>query len=165
MDPLGFPHYYVLVLTAACAVTDIRRGQIYHVLTLPYHWLVGGAWGIAAGAGGLLIGVVPFAFAAARGWIGGGDVKLFGAVGALVGAYDLLNLLLIAFFLAALYGTVMLVRDEGVDGLVRRVASVFSREGRARRDEREAKHVRLGVFVFVAALIQYVGPAVVALFT
>jgi prepilin peptidase CpaA len=153
MEPLGFPQYCVLALTAACAVTDARRGRIYDAVTLPsmavglaHHGFAGGTASLYTAAGGLLLGVVPFAFAAARGWIGGGDVKLFGALGSLVGAFALLEILLISFLLAALYGLTVVVRDEGARGLRNRLSSM------SRRSVENPRHVRLGVFVLVATL-------------
>ncbi|HKY34865.1 MAG TPA: A24 family peptidase [Polyangiaceae bacterium] len=84
-----------LAASAIAAVTDARNGRIPNWLTLPVsgsalvaHAVARGAWGVTESAAGLVLcGGVPLVlFRASRGRaIGGGDVKLFGALGALLG--------------------------------------------------------------------------------
>lgn len=90
-----------LPLALACAVTlaaawmDARTGRIPNLLTLPVlpvalllGALDGGLWGVGfAVLGGLVCVAVPYGlFRASQGVaIGGGDVKLFAALGALLG--------------------------------------------------------------------------------
>lgn len=87
-----------IVITAVAAVTDARKGTIPNWLTLPalalgpfahaaHGYAVGGTrdalfLGIAAVAGALVCGFVPW-IAFRFGSMGGGDVKLLAAVGAL----------------------------------------------------------------------------------
>lgn len=96
MNPLS-----ELPLALACGVTllaalhDAKTGRIPNLLTLPVlpmglvlGALDSGLWGLGSAAlGVLLCVVVPYAlFRASRGVaIGGGDVKLFAAIGALLG--------------------------------------------------------------------------------
>ncbi len=85
-------HFIVLAVLLAAVATDVRKGLIYNWLTIPAT-IVGlllavfqSGWsglglsllGILIGGGGLFL---PFFF----GIMGGGDVKLMAAVGALMG--------------------------------------------------------------------------------
>lgn len=84
-----------LLASATAAVTDARSGRIPNWLTLPLmaaalvaHAITRGAWGATEGLAGLLLcaGVPWIVFRTSGGRaIGGGDVKLFGALGALLG--------------------------------------------------------------------------------
>lgn len=88
MLPIG-----ILVLMLGVAVyTDIRFGKIYNKLTLPCMALgillsaVSNGWmGFLSSIGGILIILIPFLLFAPAAGIGGGDVKLMMAVGALLG--------------------------------------------------------------------------------
>jgi prepilin peptidase CpaA len=84
------------VLTAVvAATTDMKTGRIPNWLTLPVvalallaHVIAQGTWGAIESAAGLMLcaGVPWLAFRVSGGKaIGGGDVKLFGALGAIVG--------------------------------------------------------------------------------
>ncbi len=85
-----------LCIAATAAFCDCRRGEIPNWLTLPALLLAPWGYGLAFGieyalhslAAGLLGGLVPFLLFR-RGAMGGGDVKLFGALGAVMG-FDLL---------------------------------------------------------------------------
>jgi prepilin peptidase CpaA len=92
----------VIALTLLCMFSDYRRRIIPNFLTLPamalglilnlvglgwYHGLLFSIPGLLAGIGLLLL---PFEF----GQMGGGDVKLMGALGAFLGAYAILNVFL-----------------------------------------------------------------------
>lgn len=85
----------VLAVSSIAAVTDARTGRIPNWLTLPaavlgvgVHTVLGGRTGLLLSLGGLaLSGLIPWALhRSTRGAaIGGGDVKLFAAIGALGG--------------------------------------------------------------------------------
>lgn len=85
MSPFISIHLAVLVWLAACAVLDVRRGEIANALTLPA--LLAGLV-VALGAGSTraaLFGAVLAAALAvyAAGWMGGGDVKILTALAGL----------------------------------------------------------------------------------
>jgi prepilin peptidase CpaA len=98
-----------LLITAIAAVTDWRRGVIPNWLTLPIvavapivHWIAGGPWAGAASLGGMLIcALVPYMLYR-RDAGGGGDVKLFAAIGALVSLSVGIEIQLLTFIGAAL---------------------------------------------------------------
>lgn len=85
-----------LFVAATAAFWDWQRGEIPNWLTLPVLLLAPASYGIAFGveyalhslAAAFLGGLVPYLLFR-RGAMGGGDVKLFGALGAVMG-FDLL---------------------------------------------------------------------------
>lgn len=86
-----------LCVAAIAALCDSRRGEIPNWLTLPPILIAPVTYGLAFGpehglhslAAGLLGGVVPYLLFRRRA-MGGGDVKLFAALGAITG-FDLLG--------------------------------------------------------------------------
>src|SRR5690349_21543935 len=77
---------------AACMIVDLRTRRIPNVLTLPALLAgvalqagYGGAAGIATSVAGAAIAIAVLSVPFALGGIGGGDVKMMGAIGALVG--------------------------------------------------------------------------------
>lgn len=97
------------------AVTDWRRGEIPNWLTLPPLVIGPVFWFLAGGAGvegakqmgwsvmGLLVcGLVPYLLFR-KGAIGGGDVKIVAAMGALAGLYHGLEFALAGFLVAGVY--------------------------------------------------------------
>ena len=86
---------YVMALSIGfvAVVTDLRSRRIPNVLTfgsalaaLAYHLVTGGGSGFAGASLGWLAGVAFFFLPFALGGLGGGDVKLMGALGAWLGA-------------------------------------------------------------------------------
>jgi prepilin peptidase CpaA len=107
----------MITIAAAAAVTDARTGLIPNWLTLPplcaaplFHLLQQGAGGLLfALAGALVCGFVPYLLFRA-GSMGGGDVKLLAALGALGGPQMGLEVQLIGMSFAAVYALVLLAR-------------------------------------------------------
>ena len=108
------------------AATDWRSGKVYNWLT--YSAMLGGllywsAWGLAADGGhgaleqamaagfALAAGLIPFAVIFALGGLGGGDVKLMGAVGALsASSACVLTTACYAFVIAAGFAVIVMIR-------------------------------------------------------
>jgi len=86
---------FVLLSTmlVIAAITDSRHGKVHNWLTYPAmlvglaYWgglgWAGGPTGVGHALAGLFTGLVPLALVRQCGGLGGGDVKLMGAVGAL----------------------------------------------------------------------------------
>jgi prepilin peptidase CpaA len=117
MGPLVFDGAALLIgLTAA--VIDARTGRIPNWLTLPaalvalvLHLILGGAHRLGLSAAGFLLGaVVPgvLYYVTSGRAIGGGDVKLFAALGALRGPMEGLEIELSACILVAVFSLVRL---------------------------------------------------------
>jgi prepilin peptidase CpaA len=165
MDQLSLYDAWLFSLTCVAALTDTRSGTIPNWLTLPTlalaplaHALQSGpgalAWSLAGAA---LCGLVPFLLFR-RGAMGGGDVKLFAAAGALAGVHAGLALQLLSYALAA-SGAACWLAYRGELGLVlRRSWALLARSARLRVAGDAPAHdagvsVRLGVAVLVACLV------------
>lgn len=102
--------FLVVALTVTAAVTDARRGVIPNWLTLPCalgaplaHLAVGGPSAALVSVLGLgLCALVPWLLFL-RSAIGGGDVKLFAAIGALAGPRIGISLEIAGFVATAVY--------------------------------------------------------------
>jgi prepilin peptidase CpaA len=113
----AFPLDDLLIITtvAVCAVTDVRTGKIYNVVTYPALAL-GLAYaasprgtGLPIALGGLLAGGLPLYLFFAAGWMGGGDVKLMAAIGAIKGFPFILTAMFYSIFLAGVGAGLLLI--------------------------------------------------------
>jgi prepilin peptidase CpaA len=116
------PHLYLqsaaVLVSLGSAITDARTGRIPNMLTLPA--LVGGlllntafhgTYGAAAAVAGVVLagGVPALLHRVTRGAaIGGGDVKLFAALGALLGPSVGLQVELLSFGLLTVFALIRL---------------------------------------------------------
>ena len=123
-----------LVLVAA-AVTDLRSASVYNWTTYPAiaagligHTLLGGMTGYGGQMGltgalaGLAVGLLPMLAVWLMGGVGGGDVKLAAAVGALAGWRFTVATLFYGFIVAALMAIVMIVRRRIAVRTLKRIA-------------------------------------------
>ncbi len=119
-DVVALQHLISLIVLFVAAVTDVRKGLIYNWLTLPAIvvglllsiWQSGWA-GLGMSFLGLLVGggvlFIPFFF----GVMGGGDVKLMAAIGALMGVEFVSETLLASILVGGLTGLgLMIVRGK-----------------------------------------------------
>jgi prepilin peptidase CpaA len=104
------------VLLGLCAYWDIRYRRIPNWATLPGIVLGFGmnivfrGWvGLRESGIGLLIGFVALLVLFVLGWMGGGDVKLMAAVGALKGFPFILSALFYSFIVGVVIGVAMLI--------------------------------------------------------
>lgn len=117
------PYASMLAVVAAAAVVDLRTGRVYNALTYPA--ILGGLlfWAVAGQAAGLgwgplqgsvvatLAGGVPMAVLVVIGGLGGGDMKLLAAVGAISGSWQVVAATaLYALVVAAVLAVVVMVR-------------------------------------------------------
>ena len=111
---LTYIDYILLLLLALAVFFDISRKKIPNLLTLPsillgliIYFLSGGLQGLLSGFAGLTVGIALFFIPFALGGMGGGDVKLMGAIGALKGVefilYTALYTALAGGFIALIY--------------------------------------------------------------
>jgi prepilin peptidase CpaA len=110
---LAYSAVIALVIVSAAVVTDIRSRRIPNWLTFPsvaigllYHGITGGLYGLAYSASGLVLGCALFMVFYFLAGMGAGDVKLMGAVGALLGPH---GVILSAFFTALAGGVYAIV--------------------------------------------------------
>lgn len=105
----------VLAYVITTAVSDIRWRKIPRAITtaaflagIAYHAFAGGVfWALAAGVIGFGLGIVFFRLGA----IGGGDVKLITALGAMLGLDDWLVAMQVAIFTAALVALAQAIHE------------------------------------------------------
>ncbi|MGB3052198.1 MAG: A24 family peptidase [Polyangiales bacterium] len=153
-----------LSVAATAAFCDWRRGEIPNWLTLPALLLAPWSYGLAFGieyalhslAAGFLGGLVPYLLFR-RGAMGGGDVKLFGALGAVMG-FDLLvgvEIQLAAFVAALVVASAALAWKGAFTSTLKNAFAVGLSPllpARWRRDpcDELAVPIRMGAPVFVA---------------
>lgn len=142
-----------LLVTAVAAGTDLRTGHIPNWLTggafalaLAVHAVAAGARGGAAGAAvavawslaGALACVAPLALLFVKGALGGGDIKLFAALGALVHPMHGLEIEVHAFVVAAVLAVGQIVHRGALLATLARSARLVGRVlgGRGRRSPR-----------------------------
>lgn len=156
--------FWLLALTATAAVTDTKSGLIPNWLTLPTltmaplaQLLCGGPAGVAHALGGMLAcGLGPLLMFGLRA-IGGGDVKLFAALGALCGPSLGLELQLVSYVIAAVVALAVAARRGIALPILRRSLRLLS--PRRAGDSplcvapEPLTSVRLGASIFAAALV------------
>ncbi len=101
----------VLGASLAAAVWDLRQRRIPNALTLPllgsglvYSGWVGGLGGAAGSLGGCLLAALPFVVLFAYAGGGAGDAKMMGAIGAWLGLWESVYVLLAVVIVGALIG-------------------------------------------------------------
>jgi prepilin peptidase CpaA len=175
MSELALLHGAVLLVTGVAAVTDLRSGQIPNWLTLPAiaiafvaHLATAGSAGAIYSALGLLMaGLFPLVLFW-RGAMGGGDVKLFAAVGAALGPTGALEAELGSFFVAGLFAMLMMTWRGTLFRTAKSAVAIAFRAGggsgdRPELDEELARPMRIGLAVFVGTAISLFVPALGAL--
>lgn len=103
-DWQGLTNLWVIYAVAAAAVTDVRWGKVYNLVTIPtlvagvvLNILTAGWSGVALSLQGMGIAVALLFLTLFFGqYLGGGDLKLIAALGALRGPAFLLSVLLVA---------------------------------------------------------------------
>ncbi|HWM84467.1 MAG TPA: A24 family peptidase [Kofleriaceae bacterium] len=108
LDATTIAHGSALLIAAIAAVTDFRRGEIPNWLTLPplvvapiAYGILHGPWAaLGAVAAMVVCALVPYMLFR-RGAAGGGDVKLFAALGAVAGMSIGIEAQLVTFMAAA----------------------------------------------------------------
>lgn len=132
MGGLDVGSWIVIVLCSVAALTDARTGLIPNALTFPVilgaplvHGFVAGPGALLASlVGALLCGLAPYVMFR-RGGMGGGDVKLFAAVGATVGVSFGLQVQLVSMAVAALWGLGVLAYEGQLLQTLRRTLSLL----------------------------------------
>lgn len=164
MEATSIAHGTALLIAAAAAVTDFRRGEIPNWLTLPpivlapaVYGILDGPWGALGALASIVVsGLVPYLLFR-RGAAGGGDVKLFAAVGAVAGLSVGIEAQLITFLAAALVSLGRLAWDGRLlrtvsNALFLAINPVLPSGWRREIVPELMTTVRLGGFAFVGTL-------------
>jgi prepilin peptidase CpaA len=152
----------VLAITGVAAIIDHRTGHIPNWLTLPILVAAPVFYGFASGGhaaalsllGAVLVGVIPF-LVYRSGGLGGGDVKLFMAIGAMLGAGLGFRVELYSFLGGALFGVVLLAKRRqlklGLQAMWSSFARPFKRGGAA-APAFDFGTIRFGPLIFLATI-------------
>jgi prepilin peptidase CpaA len=165
MDLASIAQVVALAIAAIAAVTDWRRGEIPNWLTLPplaaapiaYAIVDAPIAGAQALGAGLVCGLVPYLLFR-RGAAGGGDVKLFAAIGALLGLSIGLEAELLTFLATALVSLGRLAWDGKLlrtlaNSLYLGVNPILPQRLRREVAPELMTAVRLGGFVFIGTFV------------
>ena len=122
-----------ILICSVAAVTDIRSRRIPNWLTysgmllgMGYHTMVNGAQGLFFGAAGLFLGLALLIVFYLAGGMGAGDVKLMGAVGALLGPKGVFIAFIFTALVGGIYAIILLLVRFRVGGTVIRLNTMFS---------------------------------------
>lgn len=126
-DALREPYYLILLaLLVPAAFMDMRSHRIPNYLTYPamlaglvLGLAAGGTYGLGIHFAGLLAGGIPLYLMFLGGSLGGGDVKLMAAVGAIVGFPSALNALIASILVGGLCAALILIWQGRLPGMVR----------------------------------------------
>lgn len=109
------PAMALIAVALVCTVTDLWKGRIYNAVT--YTAMIAGAIlqialhggpGVWLALGGFAVGFFPAFLLFALGGLGGGDVKLLGAIGILAGPVPTTEILIFAFVVGGFFALVKL---------------------------------------------------------
>lgn len=155
---------FVLVLLVLCAYWDLRYRRIPNWATLPgtalglgMNGLFLGWQGMKASGLGLLVGFGALLVLFALGWMGGGDVKLMAAVGALKGYPFVVSALFYSLIVGVVIGVAMLIWNRKTLRTFRNLLFVIG--SRVTRlvpkqdiDRKEAQKIPFGLAIVLGTL-------------
>ncbi|RLB53524.1 MAG: prepilin peptidase [Deltaproteobacteria bacterium] len=169
MSDLVVLHSAVVAVVGIAAWTDARSGRIPNWLTLTtivgalaLHLATGGPWGALLSVIGLVLGAACPLLLFWRGAMGGGDVKLFAAIGALLGPELALEAQLASFGVAAFLAMVMMAwrgtMFRTLQNLALTLVSPLLPESRRPEVSTElTSTMRIGLAIFVGTTLVLVG--------
>ena len=135
----------VVVLILIAGYTDCRKRLIENRLTLPAIAIgfllnfIGHGWqGILLSALGLMTGVGLFLLPFIFGKLGGGDVKLIGAIGALLGSHSVLNVVLYTALAGGALAISVSFLNNNVNDTINRVRLLIERLFRRKTTDGES---------------------------
>ena len=115
----AMPTGVVLVGVLVASGTDLQKFRIPNSLTYPlivsglmYHMLADQIFGLSTSVLGILVGILPFIALCAKGGMGMGDLKLMAGVGAWMGPWFTLHVIIVSGLATGCYsvGLIMLNR-------------------------------------------------------
>jgi prepilin peptidase CpaA len=123
-----------IVVVSLAVYTDLRWRKISNNLTVPavaagiiLNTLNGGWYGLLSSLAGLAIGIAVFIIPFALRGMGGGDVKLMGALGALLGGYAIVSVAIYTALLGGVLAIVVALYNHELGSSFRRVVMILRR--------------------------------------
>ncbi len=124
------PFLFILLssILVVAAIIDIRIQKIPNLLTFPtmvlgliYNSITSGWDGLLFSLGGLALGIAIFLILYMMGGMGAGDIKLMGAVGAIIGSKGVLLTALFSAIVGGVYALIVLIFNiEYLKDLIKR---------------------------------------------
>lgn len=161
-DSFYWQHYLLLFIGLTSCVTDLIKHKIYNVFTYPSivaGLVFNGPFEGRLAIVGLLVVLLPFGIAYMKGMIGGGDVKLFAAIGAIGGFPYIMHFLFSTFLFAVLYALILIVWKKGaIKQLALHMLGRFRKNNDIKQDKDENPpvvlkyQIPLGVFSLIGVL-------------
>lgn len=155
------PEFILLVATAVGALTDIKSGRIPNALTYPL-WVFGGIYALAGGGrdalldslSGFALAFVPCFLLYLSGGLGGGDVKMMAAVGALMGFHFTASAMLTSIFVGAAIAVLIVIWEGRIVTTLKYLGWRLFGWGRGTSFETEAPaQVPFGVAICLACVL------------
>ena len=147
------------------AITDVRSSKIPNIITFPLaalglciHGISNGIEGLLFSLEGLGLGFGLLLIFYMLGGMGAGDVKLLGAVGAIIGPYDVFIAFLVTSCLGGLYAIGLMVMTWGLPSTAERVKVILTTWLVARvvtapsRSDNDQPKLRYGLVIGLGAL-------------
>ncbi|MEM9189028.1 MAG: A24 family peptidase [Myxococcota bacterium] len=157
-EPSSAAWIIALGAVLAGAITDVRTGRIPNWLTFStlaagpaLHLATSGAVGFGLSVGSILLTSLLPLFLFSKGALGGGDVKLFAAVGGLVFFPEAVGVQLASFVLGATFGLAMALRRGELGLLLARTVSL----AHGKTPETTLIQIRFGPAIAVGALLVF----------
>jgi len=130
--PVSFPTLVVLVCTAIAAVTDWHNFTIRNFITLPliasgmvYYAFFGADKGLADSIGAVWMIVAILFIPYVLGAMGAGDVKLFAAIGSVLGAQLVLPTFVVVVLIGGVLALISVVRSGVFATTMHRVLQIL----------------------------------------
>ena len=125
----GYLFFFLAGILIIAAIIDCSLHKIPNFLTFPtiiiallYHSIYYGLNGFLFSVAGLLVGIIALGILYIFGAMGAGDVKLMGAVGAVLGPKNVLNAFLFTGIIGVVYALIIILfRFEASKTLLKRI--------------------------------------------
>ena len=113
------PICVVVVIALVAAGTDLWNFRIPNLLTVPflisgltYHTLYGQSLGLTGSVWGVVVATLPYAMLYVRGGMGAGDLKLLAGVGAWLGPWFTVHVLIVSGLATGCYSAGLIILDR-----------------------------------------------------
>ncbi len=173
MNSSYFIDIFLFTILTYSLYTDLKYGKIYNFITIPSiaaglvlnaHVNANGALaGIYNGSAAVLIAFVFFIIPYMMGALGGGDVKLMMAIGALKGyiflAVSILAIGLVSLALSLFVFMMQLFKDYKFSGMLNILAGFYHKNILVGGDELKPilkKNLKFGISIFFGTIIAYI---------
>ena len=121
----AIPTAVVAAVGLIAAIVDVRVFKVHNLLTIPlaisgivFHSMHAGVAGLGFSLSGMLIGFASLIVFYALGGVGAGDVKLMAGVGAWLGGWVTVNVVILAGLAAGLYSLILILSCGGMQHVV-----------------------------------------------